>query len=119
MKKVAYNSQYGGFSVSLAAHDRLIELGHPAAVKYEAYMKLHNLRQEALRYKSVHYDDRDYHIRRHDPLLIQVIEELKEAANGSCCSIKIDVLENNEHYVIEEFDGKEEVKRIAICECCN
>ena len=46
---------------------------------------------------------------RHDPLLIQVIEDLGEDANGPCARIKIVEIPDNTDYAIEEYDGMESI----------
>lgn len=46
---------------------------------------------------------------REDPLLIQVVEELGSAANGSCASLKIVEIPDDMEYEIAEYDGNEHV----------
>lgn len=46
---------------------------------------------------------------RTDPLLIQVIEELGEKADGCCAKIKIVEIPDGTNYVIEEYDGRESI----------
>lgn len=57
------------------------------------------------RYKAHTIDDSPDN--RHDPLLIQVVEELGEAANGNCAEIKIVDIPDGVEYDIEEYDGLE------------
>ena len=49
--------------------------------------------------------DRD--IPRDDSALIQVVEEMGEAANGSCAALKIVDIPDDVDWYIEEYDGNE------------
>lgn len=111
--KVAYNNQYGGFSISGKAIERLIELGSKEAVLVK---ELYGSDLE----RGCSIDFREARIKRHDPLLIQVIEELGKKANGSCCTINIDDIDDYAHYSISEFDGRETVEvHYLSCHCCS
>lgn len=92
MAKVVYNNCYGGFSLSIAALQRLADLGFQPAIDF---------------FKGEEYFDYRL-IPRHSPLLISVVEELGSAANGLCALLKIDELYGS-IYKIEDYDGKEEV----------
>ena len=47
---------------------------------------------------------------RHDPLLIQIVEELgSEIASGGCAELKIIEIPDGTDYVIEEYDGLETI----------
>lgn len=43
---------------------------------------------------------------RHDPHLVQVVEELGEAANGMCAELRIVEIPAAVEYVIEEYDAR-------------
>lgn len=47
---------------------------------------------------------------RTDPLLIQVVEELGEKANGMCAELKIVEIPDGVNYEIAEYDGMETVR---------
>ena len=80
--KVVINTQYGGFSLSPKAVQRLAELqGRPC------------------------YDSRPED--RADPLLVQVVEELGSEANGAHASLAVVEIPDDVDYIIEEYDGKE------------
>lgn len=86
MTKVVYNSCYGGFSFSTEACKRLIELGVQGADK-----------------------DGSREVSRHDPLVIQVVEELGEKASGSFASLSVKSIQSS-RYRIYEYDGLENVQ---------
>jgi hypothetical protein len=49
---------------------------------------------------------------RHDPLLIQVVEELGEVAAGSHTTLKIVEIPDGTDYTIEEYDGLEHIAEV-------
>lgn len=87
MTKVVYNSCYGGFSLSTAAIKRYAELSGKSEISL--------------------LSGRD--IPRADPLLVQVVEELGEKANGSYAFLQIEEVEPGTLYRIDEYDGAESV----------
>jgi len=52
-----------------------------------------------------------YSIKRHDPLMIQIVKELGEKAYGFCAQISIETIPAQyiNHYSIEDYDGTEAV----------
>ena len=87
--KVVYNSSYGGFSISLAALERMQELGFKGeAAVSEEYVAL-------------------YDCTRHDPILVQAVEELGPKANGTHADLSIATVSGP--YRIQEYDGSETV----------
>lgn len=91
--KVAYNACFGGFSLSKKAVQRAKQL----LGTNEKWGEVDD------DYGFV------YGIERHDPLLIQVIEEMGEEASGSCAKVRIAEIETNT-YRIDEYDGMESVE---------
>lgn len=59
------------------------------------------------RHEDVEISNRDYE--RHDPTLIQVVEELGEEASGDCAKLKIVEIPDGVNYEIAEYDGFEHV----------
>lgn len=60
------------------------------------------------KYREVNfYSSRD--IERNDPLLVQVVEELGEEANGSCAELKVIEIPDDVSWHVEEYDGYEHI----------
>ena len=92
MTKIVYNACYGGFSLSDEAISR--------------YAKIKGITEEA----GDELYDRD--IERTDPVLVQVVEELGELADGACARLRIKELVSGTLYRIDEYDGYESVTTI-------
>lgn len=52
----------------------------------------------------------DDKIERDDPALVQVVEELGEAANGDCACLEIEEVPSGTQYRIDNYDGRETVE---------
>ena len=104
MIKVVYNACYGGFGLSRKAAERLAQLGVESADKDMAdYDK---------RPKSPFgftFNPSESELPRHDPRLVQVVEELGDDANGAFADLQIAQIEGNK-YRIDEYDGSEGVQ---------
>lgn len=61
-------------------------------------------------YEKIKIESRD--LNRSDPLLIQVVEELGEEANGSCAELKIVEIPDGIEWEIDEYDGNESVEEV-------
>ena len=59
------------------------------------------------RYRSVVIDDMDDD--RTNPLLVQVVKELGEAASGQCADLKIVEIPDGVDWEIDEYDGNESI----------
>jgi hypothetical protein len=101
MTKVVYNACYGGFSLSNEAMDRMVELGYEGLQPNPKYNPNSKSMFDSCKYWG------DYHIPRHNPILVQVVEELGEKANGSWSELCIEEVDGP--YRIEEYDGNETV----------
>ena len=86
MRKIVYNTCFGGASLSDKAIERYAEL-------------------KGITYFSC----RDILADRTDPVLIQVIEELGEEANGNSADLQITELPAGTQYHIHEYDGNERI----------
>jgi hypothetical protein len=99
--KVVINKCFGGFHLSDAACARLIELG----ARYVRAARPDETTESIFGHKFM---VEDHSIPRHDPLLIQVVEELGEAASGDFSELIVFEIEGN-RYRIGEHDGAESV----------
>jgi hypothetical protein len=100
MTKVVYNSCYGGFRLSNEAMDRMVELGYDLKLNPKYNPK----------YECWGYVDCD----RHDPILVQVVEELGDKASGDCANLAIEEVYGP--YRITEYDGFESVETPTSCD---
>jgi len=104
--KIVYNDCFGGFSLSRAAVLRAREIsGDPkwggATIEGDIYSDSG---------KRVDHDyGHVYDIRRSDPILVQVVEELGSKANGGSASLAIAEVPSGTSYRIDEYDGNEQV----------
>jgi len=80
-RKIVINSGHGGFGLSKKA----IELAKQLGADFNTS------------------DD----IKRDDPVLVQVVQDLGKAANGSFANLKIVEIPSNVKWEIQEYDGAE------------
>ena len=132
MTKIVYNACFGGFSISDAAIKRYAEIKgiklypetgkfdhvtywtvpedrRPGELEGEAWR---NATQEQRIAHNKSYGDHTIGSRefeRNDPVLVQVVEELGDAANGMCAKLRIAELAPGTPYRIDEYDGSETV----------
>ena len=96
--KVVYNACFGGFGLSRKAIERLAELGNEDAIEQV---------NEGLD------DDKEtffiHDTPRHDPLLVQVVEELGNDADGRYSALCVHELSGRQ-YTITDYDGHETVE---------
>ena len=136
--KILVNRCFGGFGLSDKAYERLIELGIPVK-KYESPGRdpktgLYKngaserviydrdlddeespfkgaMRTLAGRYWETFIDDYgDGRIGRTDPLIIQVVEELGDEANGRFSELEVVEIPDGIEWEIDEYDGSETVR---------
>jgi len=100
MIKVVYNNCFGGFSLSKIAAERLVELGME-----EMKFELAQRNKPSMLFMT---DSFGTNIDRHDPRVVQVVEEFGDKASGSFAKLKIAIVYGN-RYRIDEYDGRESV----------
>ena len=135
MTKVVYNSCYGGFSLPKEACKRYWEIkGQSVWIEDDARFSSLGIftvwlvspeerleLKDSKEFTSMSMDERiEYNkkyaeqtwtysgIERHDPVLVQVVEELGDKANGKCASLSIEEVFGP--YRIDEYDGMESVE---------
>jgi len=109
--KIVINKCYGGFSLSDAA---IMLYGKKAGINIIKDEK------KSSSFISHYYIDEikndnyfsDRRIERADPILIKVVEELGEAADGRCAKLKVLEIPDGVEWEIEEYDGKEWVSEV-------
>lgn len=101
MNKIVYNACFGGFGLSDKAIQRYADMKG---------IKLFQKKNDWGDYDFYDAQGEFYYPNyvRHDPVLVQVVEELGEEANGRCARLKIYETEANRYY-IDEYDGSEDV----------
>jgi hypothetical protein len=141
MKKVIYNACYGGFGLSKEACQRYWEIKgqkvwieddekYPSfgiwtvwlvppeeRIKQKSTEKFNSMSMnERVAYNEAYsaqtWYDRD--IDRHDPVLVQVVEELGDKAGGQFAKLR--VTEVSGAYRITEYDGYESVETPDGCD---
>ena len=139
MVRVVYNAQYGGFGLSKEAVQRYWEIKgqqvwieddkeYPSLGYWTVWLTPPEERPvRNKKWESMSMDERTaynkaysaqswYHrdVDRHDPVLVQVVEELGDKANGNHAKLAID--EVSGPYRITEYDGYESVETPAGCD---
>lgn len=131
MTKIVLNTCYGGFSLSEAAMLRYAEIkgfplfsekNHFGLTEYWLVPESERPEDCENRWHTMSLEERIAHneavskvmvsnceFTRHDPVLVQVVEELKEQANGSCANLEIIAISGS-HYRICVYDGLEWVE---------
>lgn len=125
--KIAINKCYGGFGLSEAAYERLIELGVPvrAYIKEKPNKKglyvpnTKNKGEVIFDNELVPPSERIGYCGRYwetwtrsdrtNPLVIQVIEELGDKASGPHAKLRVVEIPDDVDYEIDEYDGIEHI----------
>ena len=132
--KIVINSCYGGFSLSPKGERRYLELkGQPpyfySQTKYNfnsgeiEFTRIDNINDVPdLFFYCTTYDQgkilSDYpkdifhsrDLKRSDPILVQVVEELGAESFGKCAELEVVDIEKGRWFKIDEYDGYETVQ---------
>ena len=132
--KIVINSCYGGFSLSPKGIKRYLELNGKNAYFYkqskfsyrdgiDEYIRIDNIEdfpnsffcctthdqgKVLSDYPNDTFNSRD--IKRNDPTLVQVVEELGEESFGACAELEIVDIEKECWFKIYEYDGLETIQ---------
>ena len=130
MVRVVYNSCYGGFGLSKEACQRYWEIKgqqvwieqNPEFISldmFNVWLVPPEERREEREWSSMTMDERIAYnkayskqnwyynnVSRHDPVLVQVVEELGDKASGICAKLAIDEVYGP--YRIDDYDGYDE-----------
>ena len=120
MAKIVFNTCFGGASLSDKAIERYAELKGITLYKspeepiygtnyYLCTEEVYNTLSD-LEKRDFYFYSHDIFRDRTDPVLVQVIEELGDAANGWSADLQICELPAGTKYHIDEYDGIETVK---------
>jgi len=103
IRKVVYNACFGGFSLSREA----ILLGRKLSgdPNWGGACIIGDTYDDGTKVNDDYGGGRD--ISRHDPILVEVVEQLGEKASGSCANLQI--ADHEGPYRIDEYDGNESV----------
>ena len=124
MKKVMINECYGGFGFSKKAIQLYIERkgldvkpylwdhseeeSKPILLTWEAYQtQFQDSWHTCLLYDNGNYFSQDDKIERDDKVMVSVVEELGDAANGQHAEIRMVEIMDDEEYEIHDYDGVE------------
>jgi len=105
--KVVINKCYGGYGISKKALLRMRELGSEAAKKEPLIGEPWD--------DTGKICDRDYDtfylygLPRHDPILVRVVEEMKEEASGPLAELRVVEVPDGVEYEIQDYDGIEHI----------
>jgi hypothetical protein len=101
--KVVINNCFGGFSLSDEAWEAYLDkCGIEYTTETDGFNFTHHRDLEG-NYLGSH------DVERNDPRLIEVIEEMGDAADGFCASLKIVEIPDGVEWCIEEYDGSEHI----------
>ena len=108
--KVVINARHGSFGMSRVAFLWLKERGHKGALAETDVGEMFKdgsgprLPSSLLDNMFLNRDED-----RADPLLVQVVEEMGDKANGRFAKLKVIEIPDGVDYVVEEYDGFEHI----------
>jgi hypothetical protein len=105
-QRIVINSDFGGFGISREAFLLLRKMKVKEALE-ETDVGEYYKDGSGPRRKSCTDDSFGHNLKRNDKRLINVIEQLKEKANGPYAHLKIVEIPDRVKWQIEEYDGNE------------
>lgn len=113
--KIVYNDRFGGFGLSNEAMELYLTKKGFTPFYKQMYCSCMLYSSEPFVKDGSSYktDGKYYHyseIERDDPILIEVIEQLGEKANGDYAELKIVEIPDDVKWEISEYDGNETVR---------
>lgn len=131
--KVVINVCFGGFGLSMLAIKEYLKLKGKEAYFYEnkdwssgEYIRIDDIKEckDTIKFcytkdlgKKFKYTKEsqkfyiyDENIKRDDPDLVKVVEELGEKANGSYAELKVVEIPDGINWEIDEYDGNESIE---------
>jgi hypothetical protein len=110
--KVVINTCHGGFNLSDAAMKLYSELKGLNLIWHKGrYFDLTGYDFYVDEVKDENYFSR-LSIERNDPMLVQVVEQLGEEADGKYSKLKVVEIPDDVNWVIDEYDGAEWVAEV-------
>jgi hypothetical protein len=104
MPKVVINTRHGGFGLCHEACLRARELGLPVTLKGEMYSDGSG--------PAIGSGLDQWDIKRDDPRLVQIVEEMGSEAGGVFAELKIVEVPDDVKWEIGEYDGAEWVQEV-------
>jgi hypothetical protein len=104
MREVVINTCYGGFGLSGEAIELYLKLKN--ITTYPEKDEWGHILYWLDKKKTKIFYDQD--LDRHDPILVSVVKQLGDRANGSCADLE--VVKVRGRYRIEEYDGRETIE---------
>jgi hypothetical protein len=134
MQKIVINKCYGGFGIS---HEAIMAYAKLSGIKLYAYVNARRADTNfskyieydpksdesyfCIHYSSIPYEESNdinkgyfstHDIKRDDPILIKVVEELGEAAAGRHAKLKIVEIPDGVVWELDEYDGMESIDEV-------
>jgi hypothetical protein len=106
VRHVVINSEHGGFSISRVAELAYLErTGTPHTFQDREDRAATLSKGQYIMVNDQYWDGRT--IKRDDPVLVDIVREMREAANGDFASLRVVELPADVDWIIEEYDGQE------------
>lgn len=107
--KIVINRCYGGFSLSEEAFERYLELKGITWYKFKS--KYNSTMYSTVPQEEYAVGNDQYlsniNMSRGDPILVRVVEEMRDKANGGYAELKVVKIPDGVEWEIEEYDGME------------